>query len=57
MCLNLVNSKYENINEVEYLLNNNITEKQIIAAKDSREKINDLMGLAASYEYLDEMGL
>lgn len=59
MCLNLVNSQYKNIKEVETLLNNEyleLTETDIINMKDNRQEIekalenaqelNDIMLLA-----------
>lgn len=57
MCLNLIGSKYKNITEIEYLLRYNTTEEAIIEAKDSRKAINNLLKLAKSTEYIEEMGL
>lgn len=57
MCLNLINSQYKTISEVEYLLNNEISEKRIIAAKDSRKEINKLTRIAKSREYINELGI
>ena len=57
MCLNLVNSKYTNMDEVEFLLDNEITENQIIKAKNSRKEIKRLIKLAESNVYLDMLGI
>lgn len=57
MCLNLINSQYKNIEEVEYLLDNETTEEEIIKAKDSRKEINRLLSLAESNEYLEALGI
>lgn len=57
MCLNLINSQYRNIEEVEYLLDNETTEEDIIKAKDSRKEINRLLNLAESNEYLEALGI
>ena len=59
MCLNLINSQYKSIKEVETLLNNEyleLTETDIINMKDNRQEIekalenaqelNDIMLLA-----------
>lgn len=48
MCLNLKESKFNNINEVEQLLNMNVTETEIIAIKDNRELIENELKLARS---------
>lgn len=55
MCLNLINSKYRNTDEVTYLLKNGTTEKEIIAAKDSRHDIRKLIKYAKAYEYLKDI--
>ena len=57
MCLNLINSQFKSISEVEYLLKNEITEKQILEAKNSRKQINKLKALAESNEYLEALGI
>lgn len=57
MCLNLINSQYKNIEEVEYLLDNETTEEEIIKAKDNRKEINRLLSLAESNEYLEALGI
>lgn len=57
MCLNLVNSQYKSISEVEYLLNNERTEEEIIKAKDSRKEINRLLKLVESQTFIDELGI
>lgn len=57
MCLNLINSQYKGIDEVEYLLNNETTEEEIIKAKDNRKEINRLLSLAESNEYLEALGI
>lgn len=60
MCLYLVGSKYQSIEEVEQLLNCTdlkLTEKDIINMKDNREEIDKQLEIMDSYEYLEEMGL
>lgn len=57
MCLNLIGSQYKNINEVEYLLKNNISELEILEAKNNRKEINRLVKLAESNEYIDFLGI
>ena len=58
MCLNLVNSQYKSISEVESLLNNEyltLTEQDIINMKDNREEIEQK--LEAVEEWNDFMRL
>lgn len=57
MCLNLIGSQYKSISEVEYLLNNDIKEKQIIGAKNNRQEIERLIQVAEGYEYIDALGI
>lgn len=57
MCLNLINSQYRSISEVEFLLDNDTTEKQIIEAKDSRREIKRLLKIAESSQYINELGI
>lgn len=57
MCLNLINSQYRSISEVEYLLDNETTEEEIIKAKNNRKEINRLLSLAESNEYLEALGI
>lgn len=60
MCLNLRNSQYKNIKEVEYLLNNgiwNFTEKQILEMKDNRQQIDDALETIDEIEMLQSCGL
>lgn len=57
MCLNLINSQYRSISEVEFLLDNDTTEKQIIEAKDSRREIKRLLKIAESTQYINELGI
>ncbi len=57
MCLNLINSQYRSISEVEFLLDNDTTKKQIIEAKDSRREIKRLLKIAESTQYINELGI
>lgn len=55
MTLNLINSKYRNTKEINFLLNNGTTEKEIIEAKDNRKQIRQLIRFAKGYECLKEI--
>lgn len=48
MCLNLIGSKFNNMKEVETLLNMNVTETEIKAMKNNRELIEKELRLARS---------
>lgn len=56
MCLNLINSQYKSISEVERLLNRNnckLTEEDIIAIKDNREAIEKELRVTDQMEEID----
>ncbi len=55
MCLNLIGSKFNNINEVEFLLNMNVTEDEIITIKDNRELIEKKLKLTQSKKELFDL--
>lgn len=60
MCLNLINSQYKGIDEVEYLLNNgyhNLTEEKIISMKNNRTEIEKQLDIIESSQYIDELGI
>lgn len=57
MCLNLIGSKFNNIEEVEFLLNMEVTEKEIIAMKDNRELIEEELSIAKSKKELYDLYL
>lgn len=57
MCLYLVNSQYKSIDEVEKLLNSNITEKDIIAIKDNRKEILKQLKLIELQAEIDALGI
>ena len=57
MCLNLKGSKFNNIKEVETLLNMEVTETEIMAMKDDRELIEKELGLASSKKELYDLYL
>lgn len=57
MCLNLINSQYKNLEEVEYLLNSGKTEEEIIKAKNSRKEIDKLLSIAEAEDYLEALGI
>lgn len=58
MCLNLINSQYKSISEVEELLNNGyrMTEEKIIAMKDDREEIDRNIKLMKGVKELIDLG-
>ncbi len=55
MCLNLIGSQYKSISEVEQLLNNGITEQEIIEIKDNREAIEQKIRLQQSRKELFDL--
>ena len=58
MCLNLRNSKYRSIEEVEQLLNRNtckLTEEKIIAIKDNREAIEKELRITQGLTEIDAL--
>jgi len=52
MCLNLINSKFESIDEVETILYDgyNVTEQDIIEMKDDRTAIEQALKDAKAYQ-------
>jgi len=53
MCLNLINSQYRNISEVETLLNSKIlklTENDIINMKNNRDEIEHQLEIEQEYQ-------
>ena len=53
MCLNLINSQYRNISEVETLLNSKIlklTETDIINMKNNRDEIEHQLEIEQEYQ-------
>jgi len=57
MCLNLKGSKFNNIKEVETLLNMDVTETEIMAMKDNRELIEEELEIARSKKELYDLYL
>ena len=60
MCLDLRNSQYKSIEEVERLLSNGFkdyTEKEIINMKNSRKTINESLKLVKQMEEIIMMGI
>jgi len=57
MCLNLINSKFKSIQEVETLLNSelNIIKQDIIDMKDDRDAIEQALRDAESYQEILEL--
>lgn len=59
MCLNLIGSKFNNINEVEFILEYGLhkTEEDILKIKDNREAIEKELKKAQDLEFLRSIGL
>lgn len=60
MCLNLFNSQFKSIKEVEYILNNEwykVTENDVIEMKDNRDKIESTLKLIEQSHYIDDLGI
>ena len=60
MCLDLRNSKFKSVDEVERLLSNGFhdySETEVINMKDSRKTINDCLKLVRLREEITMMGL
>lgn len=58
MCLNLINSKFESIDEVETILYDgyNVTEQDIIEMKDDRTAIEQALKDAKAYQEMLSYG-
>jgi len=60
MCLNLFNSQFKGIKEVEYILYNQywkVSEEEIIDMKDNREKIEETIELIQKAQFIDGLGI
>lgn len=60
MCLNLFNSQFKSITEVEYILYNQywkVSEKEVIDMKDNREKIEETIELIQKAQFIDGLGI